>query len=118
MNVLSQRLHKKIKTFRDLTIIYFVLYYKGKRRVALANGYKLFARLHPPGGLYRYKGGSYSAAPADSKTWKNGKAYLLIKWGRPKGISAKSPILNAFFLVGGQERCVDIGFFRYLEQVE
>jgi len=84
----------------------------------LANGYKLFARLHPPGGLYRYKGGSYSAAPADSKTWKNGKAYLLIKWGRPKGISAKSPILNAFFLVGGQERCVDIGFFRYLEQVE
>ena len=84
----------------------------------MSSGYQMFAKLHPVGGLYRYKGGSYPKSPADSKTWKNGKVYLLIKWERPEGISTKSPLLNAFFLVGGRERCVDIGFFRYLEQVE
>ena len=85
----------------------------------MGTGYQMFAKLHPPGGLYRLQGWrSAWVAPADSKTWKNGKVYLLIKWERPEGISTKSPLLNAFFLVGGQERCVDIGFFRYLEQVE
>jgi hypothetical protein len=77
----------------------------------MANGYKMFAKLHPAGGLYRYKGHV-------SDTWKNGKVYFLVKWERPEGISEKSPMLNAIFFVDGQERCVDISFFRYFEQVE
>lgn len=84
----------------------------------MGSGYQMFAKLHPAGGLYRYK-----APPAGSSTvmfaaWKSGKYYLLVRWAGPAGISTKSPLLNAFFLVGGQERCVDISFFRYLEQVE
>ena len=81
----------------------------------MANGYSLFRKLHPAGGLYRYKvpHGHVAADP-----WSDGKLYLLTKWERPEGIDKKSPLLNAFFLVNGTERCVDISFFRYLEQVE
>ena len=81
----------------------------------MANGYALFKSLHPVGGLYRCK-----AVPAllSGTPLKVGKVYLLIKWERPEGISEKSPIINAFFLVDGKERCVDVSFFRYLEQVE
>lgn len=77
----------------------------------MSNGYSLFSKLHPVGGLYRYKD------PFPDDPWKFGKVYLLTKWERPNGLSEKSPLLNAFFLVNGAERCVDIGFFRYLEQV-
>tara|TARA_Y100000593_G_C4272234_1_gene317992 strand:+ start:481 stop:735 length:255 start_codon:yes stop_codon:yes gene_type:complete len=84
----------------------------------MGTGYQMFAKLHPVGGLYRYKGDVNHNNPAAIGGWQLGKVYLLIKWERPEGISTKSPLLNAFFLVGGQERCVDIGFFRYLEQVE
>ena len=86
----------------------------------MSNGYKMFAKLHPPGGLYRYKrlGPERLDHVALDFPWKHGKVYLLTKWERPEGISEKSPMLNAFFLVGEQERCVDISFFRYLEQVE
>ena len=77
----------------------------------MGSGYQMFAKLHPAGGLYRYTGIS-------DAVWKSGKYYLLVRWASPPGISTKSPLLNAFFLVGGQERCVDISFFRYLEQVE
>ena len=78
----------------------------------MANGYQMFEKLHPPGGLYRYKD------PFPSDPWKFGKVYYLIKWEVPEGLSEKSPLRNAFFLVDGKERCVDISFFRYLEQVE
>ena len=84
----------------------------------MSNGYKMFAKLHPPGGLYRYKIPDPYTPRAEGDPWKHGKVYLLTKWERPEGISEKSPMLNAFFLVGEQERCVDISFFRYLEQVE
>lgn len=83
----------------------------------MSNGYKMFAKLHPVGGLYRYKGGGSHHPPTPADTWEIGKYYLLTKWERPEGISEKSPLLNAFFFVNGEERCVDIGFFRYLEQV-
>jgi len=83
----------------------------------MSNGYTLFSKLHPPGGLYRYNRYK-NPFPAEGDPWKHGKVYLLTKWERPEGISEKSPMLNAFFLVGEQERCVDISFFRYLEQVE
>tara|TARA_B100001093_G_scaffold103870_1_gene96094 strand:+ start:129 stop:368 length:240 start_codon:yes stop_codon:yes gene_type:complete len=79
----------------------------------MANGYQMFAKLHPPGSLYRYK-----AVFDTHDGWKAGKVYLLTKWEVPEGISEKSPLRNAFFLVDGKERCVDISFFRYLEQVE
>ncbi len=78
----------------------------------MANGYQMFEKLHSPGSLYRYKD------PFPSDPWKFGKVYLLTKWERPEGIDKKSPMLNAFFLIDGTERCVDISFFRYLEQVE
>ncbi len=80
----------------------------------MANGYKMFSELHPVGGLYRYK------APYAHRfdAWADGKVYLLTKWERPEGIDKKSPLLNAFFLVDGQERCVDISFFKYLKAVE
>ena len=78
----------------------------------MANGYQMFEKLNPVGGLYRYKD------PLPSPAWKFGKVYLLIKWEVPEGLSEKSPLRNAFFLVDGKERCVDISFFRYLEQVE
>ena len=81
----------------------------------MSNGYSLFAKLHPPGGLYRYK---RSPSVPPNSSWKIGKVYLLTKWERPEGISEKSPMLNAFFLVNGEERCVDISFFKFLEQVE
>lgn len=81
----------------------------------MSNGYTLFSKLHPPGGLYRY---NRYKDPFPDNGWKHGKVYILTKWERPEGISEKSPMLNAFFLVGEQERCVDISFFRYLEQVE
>ncbi len=86
----------------------------------MANGYKMFAKLHPPGGLYRYKwlGPERLDHVALDLPWKNGKVYLLTKWERPESISKKSPILAAFFLVDGKERFVDISFFRWLEQVE
>ena len=81
----------------------------------MANGYQMFAKLHPVGGLYRYK-----APPRRTRAdhWSDGKVYLLTKWEVPEGLSEKSPLRNAFFLVDGKERCVDISFFRYLEQVE
>ena len=79
----------------------------------MSNGYQMFEKLHPPGSLYRYKEISFS-----DEGWKFGKVYLLTKWERPEGIDKKSPLRNAFFLVDGQERCVDISFFRFLEQVE
>ena len=79
----------------------------------MANGYQMFAKLHPVGGLYRYKD-PFAVAVG----WKYGKVYLLTKWEVPEGLSKKSPLRNAFFFVDGQERCVDISFFRYLEQVE
>ena len=82
----------------------------------MSNGYSLFAKLHPVGGLYRYKG--RVNAYLDGGCWKVGKAYLLTKWERPEGISKKSSLLNAFFFVDGQEKCVDISFFKHLEQVE
>ena len=82
----------------------------------MSNGYSLFAKLHPVGGLYRYKG--RVNAYLDGVCWKVGKAYLLTKWERPEGIPKNSPLINAFFLVNRKERCVDISFFRYLEQVE
>tara|TARA_R110001583_G_scaffold101734_3_gene248197 strand:+ start:1268 stop:1513 length:246 start_codon:yes stop_codon:yes gene_type:complete len=81
----------------------------------MPNGYQIFKNLNPVGGLYRYKG--YVNARLDGD-WKVGKAYLLTKWERPEGIDKKSPLINAFFLVNGAQRRVDIGFFRYLEQVE
>ena len=86
----------------------------------MSNGYSLFAKLHPVGGLYRYKsfGGHHIAHGKIIKSWKVGKAYLLTKWERPEGISKKPSLLNAFFLVDGKERCVDISFFKYLEMVE
>jgi len=81
----------------------------------MANGYQMFAKLHPAGMLYRCR-----AVPAllSNSPWKVGKVYLLIKWEKPEGISEKSPLINAFFLVDGKERCVDVSFFKYLEQVE
>jgi hypothetical protein len=88
-----------------------------KKENTMANGYTLFSKLHPAGGLYRYKAPPARASISDA-VWKSGKYYLLVRWASPAGISTKSPLLNAFFLVGGQERCVDISFFRYLEQVE
>ena len=78
----------------------------------MANGYQMFEKLNPPGTLYRYKD------PFPDDGWKFGKVYLLTKWEVPEGLSEKSPLRNAFFLVDGKERCVDISFFRYLEQVE
>ena len=81
----------------------------------MANGYTLFSKLHPVGGLYRYKA-PHGIIRADP--WSDGKVYLLTKWEVPEGLSKKSPLRNAFFLVDGKERCVDISFFRYLEQVE
>ena len=83
----------------------------------MSNGYALFSKLHPVGGLYRYKGDVNNNNPTPADTWEVGKCYLLTKWERPNGLSEKSPLLNAFFFVNGEERCVDIGFFRYLEQV-
>jgi len=80
----------------------------------MSNGYSLFRKLHPVGGLYRYKA-PHVVIGADP--WNDGKVYLLTKWGRPEGIDKKSPLLNAFFLVNGTERCVDISFFKYLEPV-
>jgi len=74
----------------------------------------MFKNLHPPGGLYRYM------APyglVRDHPWNGGKVYLLTKWERPEGIDKKSPLLNAFFLVNGTERCVDISFFKYLKRV-
>ena len=79
----------------------------------MTNGYQMFEKLHPPGSLYRYK-----AVFDTHDGWKSGKVYLLTKWEVPEGLSKKSPLRNAFFLVDGKERCVDISFFRYLEQVE
>jgi len=79
----------------------------------MSNGYSLFRKLHPVGGLYRYKAPLFCL----SDPWNDGKVYLLTKWGRPEGIDKKSPLLNAFFLVNGTERCVDISFFKYLEPV-
>jgi hypothetical protein len=84
----------------------------------MANGYTLYSKLHPPGGLYRYKISDRDRPHPHTAPWKLGKVYLLTKWERPEGISEKSPMLNAFFLVDGKEHCVDISFFRYLEQVE
>ena len=84
----------------------------------MASGYKMFSKLHPAGGLYRFKGDVNHNNPSRRDGWEIGKFYLLTRWERPEGISEKSPMLNAFFFVSGQERCVDIGFFRYLEQVE
>lgn len=81
----------------------------------MANGYALFKSLHPVGGLYRYKA---PYAPQGSNPWSDGKVYLLTRWERPEGIDKKSPLLNAFFLVNGTERCVDISFFKYLKAVE
>jgi len=81
----------------------------------MPNGYKLFSSLNPVGGLYRYKG-RVRADRLDS-SWRVGKAYLLIKWERPEGIDKKSSLLNAFFFVDGQEKCVDISFFKHLEQI-
>lgn len=92
-----------------------------KKENTMSNGYTLFSKLHPAGGLYRYKVPAFCSVPLWDRRyddWKSGKVYLLVKWERPEGISKKSPMLNAFFLVDGKERCVDIGFFRYLEQVE
>jgi hypothetical protein len=86
----------------------------------MSNGYSLFAKLHPAGGLYRYKScaGHHITHGKIIKSWKVGKAYLLTRWERPEGISKKPSLLNAFFLVDGKERCVDISFFKYLEMVE
>jgi|15BtaG_2_1085339.scaffolds.fasta_scaffold01743_12 hypothetical protein len=89
----------------------------------MANGYSLFSKLHPVGGLYRYKAPfGYVAGLTPGWRWHNpwsdGKVYLLTKWERPEGIDKKSPIINAFFLVNGTERCVDVSFFKHLEQVE
>ena len=84
----------------------------------MASGYKMFSKLHPAGGLYRYKGDVNGNNPTPPLTWEIGKLYLLTKWSCPEHVSKKSPMLNAFVLVKGQERCVDIGFFRYLEKVE
>jgi hypothetical protein len=88
----------------------------------MANGYQMFAKLHPAGGLYRYKVPALGSPPPlwDRRydDWKSGKVYLLTRWETPEIFSKKSPMLNAFFLVNGKERCVDISFFRYLEQVE
>ena len=81
----------------------------------MANGYQMFAKLHPVGGLYRYKA-PHRRTRADH--WSDGKVYLLTKWEVPEGLSEKSPLRNAIFFVDGKERCVDISFFRYLEQVE
>ena len=81
----------------------------------MANGYTLFSKLHPVGGLYRYKA-PHGIIRADP--WSDGKVYLLTRWERPEGIDKKSPLLNAFFLVNGTERCVDISFFKYLDAVE
>ena len=81
----------------------------------MANGYTLFSKLHPVGGLYRYKA-PHGIIRADP--WSDGKVYLLTKWEVPEGLSKKSPLLNAFFLVNGTERCVDISFFKYLDAVE
>lgn len=79
----------------------------------MPNGYQIFKNLNPVGGLYRYK-----APPVISTDpWSDGKVYLLTKWETPEGIDKKSPLINAFFLVNGAQRRVDIGFFRYLEQV-
>ena len=84
----------------------------------MANGYKMFAKLHPAGGLYRYKGDVNYNNPSIRDGWQIGKVYFLVKWEVPEGLSQKSPMLNAVFFVDGKVRCVVIGFFRYLEQVE
>ena len=81
----------------------------------MPNGYQIFKNLHPVGGLYRYKATAWQPRPA---YWEHGKVYLLTRWERPEGIDKKSPLVNAFFFVGGREICVDISFFKYLEQVE
>ena len=84
----------------------------------MPNGYTLFASLNPAGGLYRFKPTCpWTARVGDHFPWKGGKAYLLIKWERPEGIDKKSSLLNAFFFVDGQEKCVDISFFKHLEQI-
>ena len=78
----------------------------------MANGYQMFEKLHPDAGLYSCND------PLRDDPWKFGKVYLLTKWEVPEGLSEKSPLRNAFFLVDGKERCVDISFFRHLEQIE
>lgn len=81
----------------------------------MPNGYQIFKNFHPVGGLYRYKVPAWQPRHA---SWEHGKVYLLTRWERPEGIDKKSPLVNAFFFVGGQEICVDISFFKYLEMVE
>ena len=68
----------------------------------------MFAKLHPPGGLYRYRDLSPPILGSLAKSHRR-------KVGRPRAF--QKSLLNAFFLVDGKERCVDISFFRYLEQV-
>ena len=83
----------------------------------MGTGYQMFSKMHPAGGIYRYKGDANKGNPWQLQGWKIGKIYLLTKWETPAGISDKSPILNAFFLVNGEQRCVDMSFFRYLDQI-
>jgi hypothetical protein len=52
----------------------------------MANGYQMFEKLHPVGGLYRCKD------PFPDDPWKFGKVYLLTKWEVPEGLSEKSPL--------------------------
>ena len=56
--------------------------------------------------------------PFDAHGWRIGKVYFLVKWQIPEGFSKKTSMLDATFLVNGQERPVDINFFRYLERIE
>ena len=84
----------------------------------MPSGDYLFAKLHPPGGLYRYKGDCNNNNSFDAHGWRIGKVYFLVKWQIPEGFSKKTSMLDAIFLVNGQGRPVDINFFRYLERIE
>ena len=85
----------------------------------MPSGDYLFAKLHPPGGLYRYKGDcNNNNSSFDAHGWRIGKVYFLVKWQIPEGFSKKTSMLDAIFLVNGQGCPVDINFFRYLERIE
>jgi hypothetical protein len=51
----------------------------------MANGYKMFAKLHPAGGLYRYKGDVNYNNPSIRDGWQVGKV------GQTRGHFRKVP---------------------------
>ena len=101
----------------------------GYRMLHLA-GRASMLKLHPPGGLYRcampsveslgkqYPRTRIGKTSLGTCSIQTGDLCLLLAWVRPDGISAKSPLLNAHFLVGDKKVICDISYFRYLKLVE